>query len=114
MANLNFFTGVNYQKIFLSGSFDSSIANPNVHTITPITHDLEYEPNCRVWFTNASGLICPATPSGFDGHLTAFIGYSCWYQIYNTTLVIFFDRGVTSGPTVHTTIYYRIYLDAAA
>jgi hypothetical protein len=114
MAELAFDTTVNYQKIYMEGSAALSIANPNARTTTSITHNLGYIPNVRVWFTNASGKICPAVGEIGEQLLGGdFVSHMCRYRVNTTTLTLVLDRVITVGPTINSTLYYRIYLDAA-
>lgn len=114
MAELNFDSRLDYQKIYLSDSFSVSIANPNFQKVASITHPLKYVPQCKVWFTNAVGEVCPASSDVFGSLFSNFSGYTCYYTISSTALKVTFDRGVTSGPTINSTIYYRIYLNDIA
>ena len=117
MAELAFDSTVNYQKIYLEDSVPLTIANPAQITTAPILHNLGYQPNVRVWYTNASGKICPAAGAIVDslisGTTSDFALYQVHYTVSTTSLKLIFDRGITVGPTVNTTVYYRIYLDAA-
>ena len=116
MAELNFDTTVNYQKIFDQDSYPATINSPNFESVNTIFHLLGYVPNVRVWFTNAAGEISTAVHTGFGdalnaGGITTYLDFACNYEVYSNRLVIRFVRGVTSG-TVSTTIYYRIYWDS--
>ena len=118
MAILTFDSRFNYQKIVTDGSFSTSVADPDSKSTTTINHNLGYKPNARVWFTVDDGTISPALPYssgviGFSTWASTFCDYGCWFRIYNNPLEIVFDRGVTVGPTITSTIYYRIYADAA-
>lgn len=117
MAELNFDSRVNYQKVYLNDTVDLSVANPNSSTSTTITHGLGYIPNVRVWFTNADGRISTAISDAGGSNLypvtTAYANRSCFYTVNSNSLIITFSRGVTAGTTRTTTVYYRIYLDTA-
>lgn len=116
MAELAFDTTVNYQKIYLEGSAPFTVADPDKSSTTVIAHNLGYIPNARVWFTNASGKVCPAAGAIIDaliaGTTTDFAVYKCWYRLSTTTLSIVLDRGTTITTTATGTLYYRIYLDS--
>lgn len=109
MAELNFDSRLNYQKIAQEGSFGVSVADPNFDVTTTINHALGYIPVCKVWFTNASSEICPASSSSFSLINAAFDNRACYFTITTSSLRIVFDRNVTSGATINSTIYYRIY-----
>ena len=115
MAELGFSTDVNYQKIYVEGSVNLSIANPLSRTSTTIFHNLGNTPNVRVWWLDGSNRMVPAFGGIVGGTLltsvSAFTDLSCYYEIYPNSLKVYFDRGVTVGATKSTTIYYRVYLD---
>jgi hypothetical protein len=117
MAELEFDTRVNYQKKYLDGSADLSVANPSASTSTTITHNLGYIPNVRVWFLNGdnnmSTAVTDAAGSNLSPITSAYTQRSCYYKVNTTSLVITFNRTVTVGTTRTTTVYYRIYLDSA-
>lgn len=117
MAELAFDSRVNYQKIYIDGSVPLTVATPSSSTSTKITHGLGYIPNVRVWFTNGDGNISTAVTDAAGSNLypvtTAYTQQSCFYTVNSNTLVLTYSRGVTSGTTRSTTVYYRIYLDAA-
>ena len=95
MADLNFDSTVNYQKIYIQGTVPMSVADPNIESTTTITHNLGYVPNVKVWFTNAAGQICPVLSDSFATYLfpltSNFDFYSAYYQIYTNTLKIYFS-----------------------
>lgn len=117
MAELTFDSRLNYQKIYLEGSVNLSVANPSTRTSTTITHNLGYIPNVRVWFLNGDGKISTAVSDAAGSNLypltAAYTQQSCYYMANSTTLTITYARGVTTGTTRSTTVYYRIYLDGA-
>lgn len=115
MAELNFDSRVNYQKIYLQDTVALSVADPNSTAAATITHPLGYIPNVRVWFTNGGGNISTAVTDAAGSNLypltSDYTHYACHYTVTSSALTITLVRGTTSGTTINSTIYYRIYFD---
>lgn len=115
MAELAFDSRVNYQKIFINDSVNLTVANPNSATTIAISHGLGYIPNVRVWFLNGNNEISTAVSDAVGSNIypltSAYTQRAVVYTVNASNLVLTFSRGVTTGTTRTTTIYYRIYLD---
>lgn len=125
MADLNtesgkvqFSTGFNYQKIFVQDTTTLTLANPSVEVTHTVAHSLGYYPVVKVWFTNANGYICEAVNdnaagNGIPGFSTSGSEFILYYYVFTNQVIVHFNRVVSSGTTISTTVYTRIYYDKA-
>lgn len=117
LGKIYFDSNENYQKIINSGEQFLSVANPNFRSSHTVYHNLGKYPSVRVWYLNGNENICEAIAGDsfflFSSVTSAFNTHMCYYYIYTDRIVIYFNRGITSGATESTTVFWRIYYDGA-
>lgn len=107
--NLYYWSKYNFQKIFLSSSFSSTTGT------TPITHNLNYVPKVRAFFSPTSTANNADGVSVLAGSIVTLDNYQYATNVYvNTTQASFTDVSTTVSPrtTRSGTMFYRIYLDS--
>ena len=111
-ANVQFYTGFNYQKAFVENSQTDSIAVfigpfPGIPVSITIPHNLNKISSVKVWYDPNLGRRIPASYLDFGNTLTNFV--TCQYYLTTTNLVIVYYN--TSVGALNVTTYYKIYYD---
>lgn len=100
----------NYQKIAFSKIVN--LANPGLGNIgtCPITHNLGYAPNYKLFFNSLAGQVWPSIAGG-TGDFWLYEGtqYELWGVSNTSTLTLYYDAG--SGSDTSFDLWYRIYYD---
>lgn len=106
---INFWSGSDFQKIFMNGDQDITSLSALSPTTLVINHNLGYFPMCRVWATDSNGDIGETYNWGMGAQAPWFAA-AVWWRVTTTQLIIYIDD-FTATQTRH--VWYRIYLDAA-
>lgn len=109
-----FNTGYNYQKVALSGTGTSTIANdPLNYASVTIPHDLGYIPSVRVWYNPDNGKRFALSEEQYtdDTTFTSEVNsISARAYLTSSNLVLQFRN--SSGSSKDVSYWYRIYYDA--
>jgi hypothetical protein len=122
-SKVQFFSGLNYQKIALAGTTTATVPFATPTTVT-IPHNLGYVPTVKVWYEPmissdgvsyaASNQIWPLADFQFgdifEASPTFDLGTTGYAYIDSTNLYVVLTDA--SGGTVSIPIYYRFYYDA--
>lgn len=102
-SNLSFSSAFRYQRVFDSGSFDSS-------TTSSITHDLGYRPFVRIAAQYSDGSFGNVSNAGQTPYGSASAKLSIFYTVGTTDIQFTVFDNTFSGDSA--TIYYKIYADS--